>query len=392
MAAGLAVANVYYAHPVLDAIAASFGIGQTTIGIVVTVTQIGYGIGLLLFVPLGDVLDRRRLIVTQLVLSAVALVVVAAAASTIMLLAGMVMVGVLAVVTQVLVAFAATVAGDHERGAVVGTVTSGVVIGILLARTLAGAITDVAGWRAVYLVAAALTLTVSGLLLRFLPRLPRPAQRIGYRRLLRSTLVLYTTDRTLRLRAGLAMLIFAAFNVLWTSLLLPLREPPHSMSHGAIGLLGLVGAAGALGAARAGRLADRGLGRVTTGVALALLLVSWLPIGLVRHSLLALVVGLLVLDLAVQAVHVTSQSMIYQIDPAARSRLVGAYMVCYSIGSAGGAIASTAVYGRAGWTGVCLLGAAISGAALALWAIAERRPSTRGHRPRGACPDEFGEN
>ena len=286
VACGLAVANVYYAHPVLDAIAASFGIGQATVGIVVTVTQIGYGIGLVLLVPLGDVLDRRRLIVTQLVLSTVALVVVGAAPSTIVLLAGMVMVGVLAVVTQVLVAFAATVAGEHERGAVVGTVTSGVVIGILLARTFAGAITDVAGWRAVYLVSAALTLTVSALLSRYLPSLPRPAQRIGYRRLLRSMLTLYATERTLRIRAGLAMLIFAAFNVLWTSLLLPLREPPHSMSHGAIGLLGLVGAAGALGAARAGRLADRGLGRVTTGVALALLLVSWLPIALVRHSLL----------------------------------------------------------------------------------------------------------
>jgi predicted MFS family arabinose efflux permease len=153
------------------------------------------------------------------------------------------------------------------------------------------------------------------------------------------------------------------------------------MSHGAIGLLGLVGAAGALGAARAGRLADRGFGRVTTGVALALMLVSWLPIGLVRHSLLALVVGLVALDLAVQAVHVTSQSMIYQIDPAARSRLVGAYMVFYSIGSAGGAISSTVVYARAGWTGVCLLGAAISGSALALWAIAERRAFSR-VRPR----------
>ena len=178
------------------------------------------------------------------------------------------------------------------------------------------------------------------------------------------------------------MLIFAAFNVLWTSLLLPLREPPHSMSHGAIGLLGLVGAAGALGAARAGRLADRGLGRGTTGVALALLLVSWLPIALVRQSLLALVVGLVLLDLAVQAVHVTSQSMIYEIEPAARSRLVGAYMVFYSIGSAGGAIASTTVYARAGWAGVCLLGAAISATALAVWAIAERRRRSWRRSPR----------
>lgn len=388
VACGLAVANVYYAHPILDSIAASFGISQATVGIVVTITQIGYGIGLVLLAPLGDVVDRRRLIVTQFVLSAAALVVVGLAPSTVVVLAGMVMIGVLAVAAQVLVAFAATLAGEHERGAVVGTVTSGVVVGILLARTFAGAITDVAGWRAVYLVSAALTLSVGALLLRFLPRLPRPVPRVGYRRLLRSMLTLYATEPALRIRAGLAMLIFAALSVLWTSLLLPLREPPHSMSHGTIGLLGLVGAAGALGAARAGRFADRGLERATTGVALGLLLVSWLPIGLVRHSLLALVVGLIVLDLAVQAVHVTSQSIIYQIDPAARSRLVGAYMVFYSIGSAGGAIASTAVYARAGWTGVCGLGAAISGTALALWAIAERRGTRDGITPGSPPPPE----
>jgi predicted MFS family arabinose efflux permease len=383
VACGLSVANVYFAHPVLDAIAMSFGISQATAGIVITVTQIGYGVGLVLLVPLGDVLDRRKLIVTHVVLSAAALTLVGSARSTVVLLAGMVAVGVLAVVTQVLVAFAATLADEHERGAVVGTVTSGVVIGILLARTFAGAVTDVAGWRAVYLVSAVLTLTVGGLLARFLPRLPRPARRVGYPRLLRSMLTLYVTEPALRLRAGLAMLIFAAFNVLWASLLLPLREPPRSMSHGAIGLLGLVGAAGAVGAARAGRLADRGLGRITTGIALALLLLSWLPIALVRHSLLALVVGLIVLDLAVQAVHVTSQSIIYRIDPTARSRLVGAYMVFYSIGSAAGAVASTALYAVAGWTGVCLLGAAISAAALTLWAIAERVESRSTEPSRG---------
>jgi predicted MFS family arabinose efflux permease len=371
VACGLAVANVYYAHPVLDAMAASFGIDEATVGIVVTVTQVGYAVGLILVVPLGDVLDRRRLIVAQFVLLTAALVVVGAAPSSGVLLGAMVLVGVLAVVTQVLVAFAATLAGEHERGAVVGTVTSGVVIGILLARTFAGAVTDVAGWRAVYLASGALTLALSALLLRYLPSATRPARRIGYGRLLRSMLSMYRTEPTLRTRAALAMLIFAAFNVLWASLLLPLREPPHSMSHGAIGLFGLAGAAGALGAARAGRLADRGFGRITTGAALALLLVSWVPIALVRHSLLALVVGLIALDFAVQAVHVTSQSLIYRIDPAARSRLVGAYMVFYSIGSAGGAIASTTVYARAGWTGVCALGAAISATALAVWAHAE---------------------
>jgi predicted MFS family arabinose efflux permease len=372
VACGLAVANVYYAQPVLDSIATSFDIASATVGIVVTVTQIGYGVGLIALVPLGDVLDRRRLIGTQLALSTVALVVVGTAPSTAVLLAGMVAVGVLAVVTQVLVAFAASLADPPERGAVVGTVTSGVVVGILLARTFAGIVTDVAGWRAVYLVSAALTLGVGGLLMRVLPDGVGPVDPLGYGRLLRSMLTLYLGERLLRIRAALALLIFAAFNVLWTPLVLPLTSPPRSLSHGAVGLLGLAGVAGALGAARAGRLADLGHGRPTTGVALTLMVLAWLPIALVRSSLLALVIGLVLLDLAVQAVHVTSQSIIYRIDPAARSRLVAVYMVFYSIGSAAGSIASTAVYAWAGWTGVCLLGAAVSCTGLVLWVWTDR--------------------
>jgi predicted MFS family arabinose efflux permease len=368
VACGLAVANVYYAQPVLDAIADSFAISDAAAGIVVTVTHVGYGLGLVLLVPLGDLVNRRRLIATQQLLSVAALVVVGTAATRAVFLAALAAVGVLAVVTQVLVAYAASMASRDEQGRVIGAVTSGVVIGILLARTFAGTITELSSWRAVYLTSAALTLAVSVPLLRALPR-QDPHPTTSYRRLLGSMVILYRTEPVLRTRATLALLIFATFSVLWSSLVLPLSTPPLSLSHGAIGLFGLVGAAGAFAAAGAGRLADRGLGRVTTGVALALMLVAWLPIGLVRHSLAALVVGLLLIDLAVQAVHVTSQSVIYMIDPAARSRLVGVYMVCYSIGSAAGSIASTATYAWAGWLGVCLLGAATSAAALAVWAM-----------------------
>jgi predicted MFS family arabinose efflux permease len=378
VACGLAVANVYYAHPLLDAIAASFGISHGTVGIVVTSTQIGYGAGLVLLVPLGDIVNRRRLIVTQWLLSAVALTIVGTSRSPAVLLTGMAAVGLLAVVTQVLVAFAASLAAPHERGRVVGTVTSGVVIGILLARTFAGVITDLLNWRAVYLTSAALALIISVLLWRALPDHDRGTASMTYSRLLRSVLTLYVSEPVLRARATLAMLIFATFSVLWTSLVLPLSTPPLSLSHTTIGLIGLFGAAGAFAAAGAGRLADRGLSQVTTGVALTVLLISWLPIGLVRHWLPALVVGLVLLDVAVQAVHVTSQSMIYTIDKHARSRLVGGYMVFYSIGSAAGSIASTATYAWAGWTGVCVLGAAISSIALLFWIQHRRIDATPG--------------
>jgi predicted MFS family arabinose efflux permease len=189
-----------------------------------------------------------------------------------------------------------------------------------------------------------------------------------YGPLLRSIVTLYRREPVLRDRSILALLTFAAFSVLWTTLVLPLTAQPLSLSHSAVGLFGLAGAAGALAAVHAGRLADRGLGRAATGVALALMLVSWLPIGLIHRSLVALLAGLVLLDLAIQAVHVTSQTMIYAIAPGAASRLVGGYMVCYSIGSGAGSIASTLTYARVGWTGVCILGAAISGAALLWWA------------------------
>ena len=209
VACGLAVANVYYAYPLLDVIADSFGIAPTSIGIVVTVTQVGYGLGLLLLVPLGDVLNPRRLIVTQLLLSVVALVLVGAAWSPAVLLLGMAAVGMLAVVAQVLVAYAATLARPEERGRVIGAVTSGIVIGILLARTFAGLVTELEGWRTVYLTSAALTLTLTAALLRGLPADDRPRPRLRYWALVGSTLALYRDVSALRVRGTLAMLIFA---------------------------------------------------------------------------------------------------------------------------------------------------------------------------------------
>ncbi|CAN7612589.1 MFS transporter [Paenibacillus sp. LjRoot56] len=368
-ACGLAVANIYYAQPLLDALASEFSIAHSSVGIVITITQICYALGLLLLVPLGDLLNRRRLIPGLLLLSVLALIAVGIAPTSTVLLTGLAAVGLLAVVTQVLVAFAATLAAPVERGRIVGLVISGVVIGILLARTFAGVLTDLAGWRSVYLVSAALMLVMAGVLFRVLPHDERKRESLTYPQLLRSVVALFLQERILRVRAVLALLIFTAFSTLWTSLVLPLSSPSLSLSHTAIGAFGLAGVAGALAASRAGRLADRGLGQRTTGVALSLLLVSWLPISYTEHSLFALIVGILLLDLAVQAVHVTNQSLIYNVRPEARSRLTAGYMIFYSIGSATGSIASTSIYAYAGWNGVCSLGAAVSALALLFWAL-----------------------
>ncbi|MEV0279061.1 MFS transporter [Streptomyces sp. NPDC050610] len=374
VACGAAVANVYFSQPLLVTMGHDLAMSPALVGGVVTLTQVGYGLGLFFLVPLGDVADRRRLIVAQLLLLVVALIVVAAAPTAAALLAGMAAMGLLAVVTQTLAAFAASLAPPAGRGRVVGLVTSGVVTGILLARTASGLLADLAGWRSVYLASASLTALLALVLHRVLPRHSgaSPTTALRYGQLLRSTVTLFARERLLRLRALFGLLIFAAFSTLWSSVALPLSEPPYSLSHSAIGALGLIGVAGALAATAAGRLNDRGLSGRTTGIALALLTAAWLPLAFTRTSLWALIVGVVLLDLAVQAVHVTNQTLIYALHPVAGSRLIGGYMVFYSIGSATGAIAATSLYAAAGWGAVCALGAAFSCAGLALWAFTRR--------------------
>jgi predicted MFS family arabinose efflux permease len=371
------VANIYYAQPLLDTIATSFGIDAARIGLVVTLTQIGYATGLLFIVPLGDLVNRRKLIVAKALLSAGALAGVGSAPAAPFLFAGMVLVGLLAVVVQVLVALTATLARPEERGRAVGLVTSGVVIGILAARFVAGALADAGGWRAVYFSSAGLMLLMGLLLASVLPRNIPVASTERYSVVLRSIPALFLREPVLRLRAGLAFLIFASFSTLWTAMVLPLSAAPFSLSHTTIGLFGLAGLAGALAASRAGRMADRGLAERTTGVSLALLVLSWGAIGFLPHALAVFTIGVVLLDFAVQAVHVTNQSLIFAARPDAHSRLVGGYMVFYSAGSALGAIASTASYARYGWTGVCLTGAAFSLAALLLWAWSYARSRRR---------------
>ncbi|MEW6641238.1 MAG: MFS transporter [Pseudomonadota bacterium] len=373
VAAGLAVANAYYAQPLLDVMADAFDLRHAVAGSIITLTQVGYAVGLLLVVPLGDLIDRRRLIIGQLSVLAAALLVVALAGRAAVLFAGLAVVGMLAVVTQLLVAHAASLARATERGRIVGIVTSGIITGILLARTVSGTLSDLYGWRSVYVASAVAILIIVALLAVALPAQTRPSVRVSYGRLIASVFTLFAQEKVLRLRGALALLIFAAVTTLWTPMVLPLSAPPLSLSHTQVGLFGLAGALGALGAAAAGRLADRGFAERTTGIALALMLLSWLPVAMLHVSLWPLVIGVVVIDFGLQAVHVSNQSLIYQFRPDAQSRLAAAYMLCYCVGSGGGSIASTLVYDRFGWTGVCLLGAVFGALALIVWALARPR-------------------
>jgi len=374
--AALCVANVYYAQPLLDLIAADLALEHAAAGGIVTATQVGSVLALLFLVPLGDRFDRRRLLLAQLAALALALAGIWAAERTAPLLGAMLLAGLLGTaMTQGLIASVAASADEGERGRVVGAVQGGVVLGLLGARAVAGAIADLAGWRAVYAVSAVSTVAIAGLLWHALPALPAPARPLPYRQLVGSMAALLRSDRTLRERGIIALLMFAVFNIFWSALALELAAPPHALPHTAIGAFGLVGLVGALGAMRAGRLADRGHGERLTGAALVLLCLAWLPLAFTPASLLALAAGIVALDLAVQALHVTNQSLILR-GGAAPGRMVGCYMLFYAAGSGAGALAATAAHAAGGWPLVCLLGAGLSIAALLYWHVCARQPAT----------------
>lgn len=374
IASGLSVANVYYAQPLLDALARDFGISHAAVGGVITATQLGCALALLFLVPLGDRVDRRRLMAMQMLALTFALVAVGMAQSTLALLAGMLAVGLLGTaMTQGLIAYAASAAAPHEQGRVVGTAQGGVFIGLLLARVFAGGVSDLAGWRGVYFCAALLMLGIAIPLWRRLPILPPASRTLSYPRLLASMLTLLRQEKVLQVRGMLALLMFAAFNIFWSALVLPLSAPPYNFSHTLIGAFGLAGVVGALAAARAGQWADRGYARRTSGLALLVLLLAWWPLSLMDVSLWALVMGIVLLDLGGQALHVTNQSLIFRTRPDAHSRLVGLYMMFYAVGSGLGAISTTVTYARFGWQGVCLLGASVSLLALVFWWVTQRQ-------------------
>lgn len=374
IASGLSVANVYYAQPLLDALARDLGISHAAVGGVITATQLGCALALLFLVPLGDRVDRRRLMAMQMLALTFALVAVGMAQSTLALLAGMLAVGLLGTaMTQGLIAYAASAAAPHEQGRVVGTAQGGVFIGLLLARVFAGGVSDLAGWRGVYFCAALLMLGIAIPLWRRLPILPPASRTLSYPRLLASMLTLLRQEKVLQVRGMLALLMFAAFNIFWSALVLPLSAPPYNFSHTLIGAFGLAGVVGALAAARAGQWADRGYARRTSGLALLILLLAWWPLSLMEVSLWALVMGIVLLDLGGQALHVTNQSLIFRTRPDAHSRLVGLYMMFYAVGSGLGAISTTVTYARFGWQGVCTLGASVSLLALVFWWVTQRQ-------------------
>ncbi|MFG1708685.1 MFS transporter [Nonomuraea sp. M3C6] len=369
---GLSVAGNYFAQPLLEVIGRELGLSTTMATLIVTAAQGGYALGLILLVPLGDLVERRRLAVLLFAGTSAFLLVSALAPSGPVLLAGTGLTALTSVAAQVVVPYAATMATPGERGRVVGTVMAGLMLGALLARTASGALSEFGGWRTIYWLNAILMAAVAGLLWRFLPRLHTPVG-LSYPALLRSTLAMFRHEPQLRWRAGIGALSFAAFSVLWTSITFLLAGPSYGWSEASIGMFALVGGVGAITTPIAGRLADHGWVQRVSGIATALLALSWLAVGAGEGTLGWLIAGVALFNVAHQAVLNTNQNVIYALRSESRNRLNSALMTAFFVGGAAGSLLTSVAWTGAGWTGVSLLGGTLSTASFALWALERDR-------------------
>ncbi|PXZ08147.1 MFS transporter [Gilliamella apicola] len=365
-AIGITVASNYYAQPLLHSITDDLHIAVKHAGFIIMAAQFSYAIGLLFITPLGDKMERKRLILILMILSTCGLLISATSKSLWMLMLGTAMTGLFSTVAQVLIPFAATLSSPEHRGKIVGTLMSGMLLGILLGRAFAGLVSSMTDWHYVYWIAASIMTIVTLLLYLSLPSYKNTIN-INYFQLLFSIGSLYQQEPVLRIRSLLAIISFALFSLLWTPLAFVLSNTPYHYSDFIIGLFGLAGAAGALGSPIVGRLSDKGKGFLATTIGLILLLASWLPLSLAEYSLFALILGVILLDFAVQVTHVSNMNAIYQIRPEARSRMNTGYMVSYFIGGMLGSIASTYLYSNYGWLAIIISGTVLGSLGLLCW-------------------------
>ncbi|WP_218010932.1 MFS transporter [Herbidospora mongoliensis] len=371
VAGGAAVGNLYYAQPLLDFIAADLHASTASAGLLVTLTQVGYALGILLIVPLGDVLNRRKLVPVMLLVSAVTLVLCALAPTFGLLLGAITLLGVTTVAGQLLTPLAGDLADEAHRGHVVGTVVSGILTGILLSRTISGLVAQFAGWRTIFVAAAAVAVLLAMLLYRALPEL-EPKTRLPYHRLIASVFAVVRRERVVRWTLVLSATGFATFTMFWTSLTFLLSAPPFEYPVSVIGLFGLAGLAGAVAAQRAGRLHDRGWSLPATGLLWVLVLLSFGVAGLAGRSVALILVVVVLVDAGIQGLNILNQTRMFAVSHEARSRLNTAFVTGNFIGGAIGSAAASVLWSVGEWRAVSLAGMAMSVVALTIWATGRR--------------------
>jgi predicted MFS family arabinose efflux permease len=373
IATGLSVANLYYNQPLLSDIARTFRASPRAVGVIAMLTQAGYAVGMLLFVPLGDVVERRRLIVTLLCCVSASLLLAASGPTLDVVLVASFAIGVTTVVPQLILPFAAGLTPPAMRGRVVGQVVSGLLVGILAGRAVAGVVTDLAGWRTMYLAASVAMLVLALSVRAMLPVAPAPVAA-SYGTLVRSMGMLFRSEPIIRDAALLGALTFASFSAFWTTLAFRLQEPPLHSGSAVAGAFGLIGLVGAAVAPAAGRRADRRRPRETIGLALLGNIAAWVVLLVAGHTLWGIAVGVLLLDAATQAAQVSNQARVYALPMEAHSRLNTIYMVCYFIGGSVGSALAVLAWDAYRWTGVCAV--ALTSLALAYGVYFARRHRT----------------
>jgi predicted MFS family arabinose efflux permease len=370
--AGAAVANLYYSQPLLPEIGRSFGVSDGRTGFVSTATQTGYAVGLLLFVPLGDVLERRRLMIALLGAVTLSLAAGALAPSLPLLVLASLAIGITTVVPQLVIPFAAGLVSAAQRGRIVGQIMGGLLIGILAARVVAGVVGAAIGWRAMFGLAAALMLLLALALARALPP-SAPPTRMSYPALLRSLGSLARAEPVLRDASLIGALVFLAFSAFWTTLAFRLLLPPLHYGSSVAGLFGLVGIVGASAAPLVGRLADVRTPRSTVGIGLVLIALSFALFFFTGHSMVGLVAGVIVLDAGMQTVGVSNQARIYRLPEQLHNRLNTIYMVSYFVGGSIGSALGVWAWRLWRWTGVCAIGFAALLIAGVVYQVGRRR-------------------
>jgi predicted MFS family arabinose efflux permease len=371
LACAVGVSTLYYNQPLLLEMGRTYGVTAGRTGFVAVATQIGYAVGLLAFVPLGDVLERRSLMMRMYGAVSIALLLVALAPNLDLLIAGSVLIGMFASVTHVALPIAPDLVSHEQRGRAIGMVMTGLLLGILLARTFSGWVSGIHGWRWVFVVAAVMNAAFVPLIKKVMPKLP-PKQKLHYGDAMKSLWTLFRTQPLLRESSIIGALVFASFSCFWTTLAFLLNSH-YGLGAGVAGTFGVVGAAGAMVAPLAGRLADKHGSRWVISLGIALLATSYLLLwaeeaahGSTVFHLVALVIGVVVLDMGAQMTQVANQTRIFGLVPSARSRLNTVYMTVYFSGAAVGSALATVAWVHWHWNGVCLLALGFIGLA-AVW-------------------------
>jgi predicted MFS family arabinose efflux permease len=355
LACGVGVANIYYNQPLLLEISRSLHIAEHQAGFIAVATQTGYAVGILTFVPMGDVLERRALMMRLFAAVSLALLLCAVAPHLWLLVAASVCIGLTASVTHIVLPIAPEVASDADRGRAIGTVMTGLLLGVLLARAVAGYIATWLGWRAVFFAAFGVNAAFVPILWRRFPLLP-PTHPLPYKQALRSLWTIFRSEPVIREAAIEGALFFAAFSTFWTTLAFLLGTPNYHLGPGTAGSFGILGATGALIAPIAGRLNDRRGSRFVISIGVGVMVLGFLVLWAFGYHMLGLVIGVIILDFGAQANQISNQTRIFGQLPQARSRVNTIYMTLYFLGGSIGSALSTWAWARWKWNGVCALG------------------------------------